>query len=407
MNNRSPGGKVATAGFCVNLALGIGYAWSVVANGLMKELGLSRAAVSLPYSISLLTFSTAMIVAGRFQDRAGPRPAVLLSGILAGAAYLGGAIFPTAAGLVLFCGLVFGLALAFGYAAATPAALKWFPPHQRGRITGIVVMSTGISALIWSPLINLLISSLGITRTFLIAGFSLLMVIIAASRFMSVPPGELLDDGFMPAPRAAWHTVIRSPSFILLWVMLVLAAGSGLMLTAHLVQITELNFRFAWGYLLVSLFALFNTLGRFGGGFLCDRIGYFRSLQLAFILLAATMLFFLSGWGWPALVTGTMLLGLNYGSLFSAFPAAVVQLFGLDDFGFNYGLLFTAIGVASLGPLVSGRIADLSGNYSPAFLVGLAASLLGLLLFYPLWKVIRPGRPVGRPAERAEAEKLT
>ena len=36
-------------------------------------------------------------------------------------------------------GVLVGAGIAFGYSAATPAALKWYPPNRTGRITGIVV----------------------------------------------------------------------------------------------------------------------------------------------------------------------------------------------------------------------------------------------------------------------------
>jgi OFA family oxalate/formate antiporter-like MFS transporter len=44
-------------------------------------------------------------------------------------------------------GILGGIGMGIGYAAPTPAALKWFGPHKRGLIAGIVVGGYGGAAL--------------------------------------------------------------------------------------------------------------------------------------------------------------------------------------------------------------------------------------------------------------------
>ncbi|MEW5785178.1 MAG: hypothetical protein AB1767_08930 [Bacillota bacterium] len=60
------GVKVTIAGSFINFSLGIFYAWSVFAGGLIGELGWSKAAATRPYTLELLAFSITMIFAGRF-----------------------------------------------------------------------------------------------------------------------------------------------------------------------------------------------------------------------------------------------------------------------------------------------------------------------------------------------------
>jgi MFS transporter, OFA family, oxalate/formate antiporter len=390
----APGVKVVIAGSTINFCLGIFYAWSVFANGLIKELGWSKSEAMLPYTLELLVFSVAMIFGGRFQDRYGPRGGIMISGIFTGLGLILCALTASPLGIALSFGIVFGSAAAFGYSAVTPAVIRWFPPAKRGLVTGVVLMSLGAAALVWAPLVNLLIQKVGVIRTFFVVGVLLTLVIALAARVISSPPPVVEGQTAAASSKdldSSWRGNVRLPSFRILWVMIGLSSGIGIMFIGHLVQIADLNFQVSWGYLLVSLFAAVNAAGRLAGGYLCDRLGYIGNLKIALALMTAAMLLFLSGMGWPALVAATSLLGLSYGSMYTSFPTIVGKLYGLKNFGINYGLIFTAVGiVGGLGPLVAAYMAELTGSYYPTFLLGLTASLVCFYLAAALKKYSLP-----------------
>ena len=66
--------RVVVGGVSMNLALGSLYAWSVFVLPLEKEFGWTRAQTSRVYTIAVVTFAATFILAGRIQDRRGPRP---------------------------------------------------------------------------------------------------------------------------------------------------------------------------------------------------------------------------------------------------------------------------------------------------------------------------------------------
>ncbi len=389
------GVKVALAGSTVNFCLGIFYAWSVFADGLISELGWSKSAAMFPYTLELLVFSIAMIFGGRFQDRFGPRRGIMFSGLFTSLGMVLCALTATPLGVTLSFGLVFGISAAFGYSAVTPAVISWFPPGKRGLVTGLILMSLGAAALVWAPVINLLVSRFGILNTFMWCGLFLFIAIFTASRIVVMNPAleEQPADHQLPAlmqPESnekIWLTIIRRPSFRVLWLLVGISTGVGFMFIGHLVQVAELNYNISWGYVLVSVFALTNALGRLAGGVLCDRIGYIGNIRVALGIMLFSMLLFLSGLGSPALVAATFLLGLSYGSLYTSFPVIVADLFGLKNFGINYGMAFTSIGiVGSTGPLIAAFLAELSGSYYPAFILGSAAALVCFYLVSDLEK---------------------
>ena len=385
--------KVTAACSTINFILGSIYAWSVFANGLIKELGWSKLEAASPFTLDIFVFSAMMFVAGRLQDIVGPRAVVTIGGILSGLGFVFCSASPTPISVTVFFGLLFGAGSAFSYASVTPAAIKWYPKQKWGLITGLVVMSQGAAALVWPPVINSLILQVGTVKTFLVWGIFLIITVSLMAQLISIPQdtvrytaGEVIK-GFI---NFNYRNLIFSPTFFILWLTIGLSIGTSHMMTAHLVQITELNFKIDKGYLFISLFALFNTIGRLGGGLLADKVGYLRGLKAFCLLLAASMVVYLVGDGWPALVVATVILGFNTGCLFTVFPTTTAGIWGLQNFGLNYGLLFTAVGVGgALGPFMAGYLADLTGSYDPAFILGLLACSLAFSLTFAVEKTIR------------------
>ena len=66
----------------MNLALGSLYAWSVFVLPLEKEFGWTRTDTSWVYTIAVVCFAATFIVAGRLQDRKGPKICAYAGGIL-------------------------------------------------------------------------------------------------------------------------------------------------------------------------------------------------------------------------------------------------------------------------------------------------------------------------------------
>jgi OFA family oxalate/formate antiporter-like MFS transporter len=79
------GWTVTFAGLGINLALGVLYTWSMFKAAIEKDFGWDKADLNLPYSICCLVFAGAMIIAGRCQDKIGPRATASIGGLLVGA----------------------------------------------------------------------------------------------------------------------------------------------------------------------------------------------------------------------------------------------------------------------------------------------------------------------------------
>lgn len=381
------GWTVTLAGLGVNLALGVLYAWSVIAKSLIADWGWSAGRASLPYAIACGVFAFSMVFAGRAQDKLGPRVVAALGGALTGlgmiVASLGGQdrVLP----IVLGFGVMAGTGIGLGYAAATPAAVKWFSPARKGLITGLVVSGFGLASVYIAPLTQTLIHSLGIAMTFRVLGIGFLVATVGLAQLLVNPPA-----GYVPAGAAAsadatarpsaprdydWREMVRTPQFALLWLMYAFAAFAGLMIIGHMAKIAALQMPGKdLGFLLVAVLAVGNASGRVVAGIASDKIGGTRTMLVVFVLQALMMggLFVA---GTPGmLVPVAALVGFAYGANLSLFPSTTMGYFGTANMGVNYGLVFTAWGVGGVfGSMTAGSIVDSTGSYAIAY--GVAAGL--------------------------------
>src|SRR5262249_47543907 len=115
------------------------------------------------YALCGLVFALSMIPGGRLQDRYGPRLGGTLGGLFLGGGCIVAGLLQSYLGLLLGFGVLGGIGMGLGYAATTPAAVRWFGPHQRGLVVGLVVGGYGGAALYIAPLARYLIGDHGLS----------------------------------------------------------------------------------------------------------------------------------------------------------------------------------------------------------------------------------------------------
>ena len=370
------GWRVTFAGMGVNLALGILYTWSVISKNVPEEWGWNEDDKSLPYMVACLIFSLVMVLAGRMQDKLGPRLVATIGGILVGVGFVLASTTESLAVFVIGFGVLAGAGIGFGYASATPPAVKWFPPAKTGLIAGIVVSGFGLASVYAAPLTTWLINTRGFSAAILILGIGFLVVVVALAQLLRAPHKVLQfikeygDVGLkkqaamarekaeaegQPAQAQkkedfAPREMLRTTQFYLLWFMYACGAGAGLMIIGKLAAIAG-QIGIEKGFWFVAALAIGNGGGRIVAGMLSDKIGRKATMFMCFVF-QAILIFLLSrategnALGTiPAMAILSALIGANYGSNLSLFPSITKDFYGLKNFGMNYGLVFTAWGV--------------------------------------------------------------
>ena len=390
------GWRVALAGLGINLALGVLYTWSMFKGAIEKDFGWKGSQLNDPYALCCLVFAFAMILAGRCQDKFGPRITATIGGIMVAAGF--GLISTTNSYTVwvLGFGVLAGAGIGFAYSSATPPALKWFPPSKTGLIAGIVVAGFGLAPVYLAPASDFLLRHFGLLKSMLIFGIAFAVIVCGLAQFLVNPPAgySAALNGTSSTATTAGNTdlspgqILRTPSFWLLWALYFIGAGAGLMVISSISGMAKKTMGEA-AFIAVAVMAIGNAAGRIVAGLLSDRIGRRWTLMLVLLLQAGLMFLAIpvtasAGGAKFLIVLLATFIGFNYGANLSLFPSLTKDLWGLKNFGMNYGCLFTAWGV---GGFALSRLQQMlkasSGNFESSFLtagillvVGAALTLL-------------------------------
>ena len=384
--SKNHGWLVAFSGLGINLALGVLYTWSMFKPAIEKDFGWKGSQLNDPYALCCLVFAFTMILAGRCQDKFGPRLTASIGGLLVGAGLV---LISTsnsyAVWLLGFGGLV-GVGIGFAYSSATQPALKWFPPAKTGLIAGLVVAGFGLAPVYLAPASQYLLGHFGLQKSMLIFGVAFTAIVCGLAQMLrNPPPGFIATPQTTAAKPVANHStageMLRSPVFYLLWMIYAIGAGAGLMVIASVSGMAKKSMG-EHAFIAVAVMAIGNAGGRVIAGILSDKIG--RRWTLMLVLFVQAVLMFIampvtaSKETLPfAIVLLATFIGFNYGANLALFPSFAKDFWGLKNFGVNYGVLFTAWGVGGLVfPKVQQTLtANSGGRFQSSFLA--AGILLG------------------------------
>ncbi len=406
---------VAFAGVAINLCLGILYAWSVWKKALVNKpkadagelmtginagwAYLTDTQGTVAYFLCGIMFAIFMIPGGKLQDRYGPKIGATLGGLSLAAGCILSGLMKSYLGLILGFGILGGIGMGLGYAAPTPAALKWFGPHRRGLIAGIVVGGFGGAALYVAPLGQYFIEKYGISGSFIGLGIIFAIVVVIASQLLSNPPAGYVPVG-PPSGKASSKPVTTAAAdyaptemlskwqYYALLLMFVGSAQSGLLVIANAAPLLaktagKLEFFARNAWIIAAYGGLINALGRVGSGMYSDKIGrgnaYTVNLLVSAVFLLATP-FIIQAESIPLLFLATGVAYWQYGGGLSIMPAFTADYFGSKNLGVNYGLVFLGWGLGFLMPLIAGFIKDSTGSYSLSFYISAVILVVAVLL---------------------------
>ncbi|MDW8309525.1 MAG: OFA family MFS transporter [Verrucomicrobiales bacterium] len=407
---------VTFAGTGINLALGVLYTWSLFKGAIEAEFGWRGSQLNDPYALCCLVFAFTMILAGRCQDRFGPRLTATIGGLLVGAGMVLISQTRSYWAWLLGFGLLVGLGIGFGYSSATPPALKWFPPSRTGLIAGLVVSGFGLAPVYLAPASQYLLAHFGLQQSMLILGVAFVIIVCGLAQLLVNPPEgagakPVGSNAATAAPvNLSPREVLRSPLFYLLWLIYFIGAGAGLMVISSVGGMAKKSMG-ELAFVAVAVLAVGNAGGRIIAGSLSDRIG--RRWTLLLVLFLQAVLMFVAipvtgSAGVPALlvVLVAALIGANYGANLALFPSLTKDLWGLKNFGVNYGILFTAWGV---GGLVLPRVQQMltaasGGSYTSSFVTAGALLVLGAALTF-LIRTTTSAASIPAPAQPAPANR--
>ena len=390
---------------CMAMIANLQYGWTLFVNPIAEKHGWSRAAIQVAFTIFVLTETWLVPVEGYLVDRFGPRPVVLVGGIMCALGWVLNS-FADSLAMLYFAAAVGGIGAGAVYGTCVGNALKWFP-DRRGLAAGLTAAGFGAGSALTIIPISAFIKSDGYEAAFLYFGIGQGLIVFLLAWLLTRAPehkkGANHSTANVQQTKRDYSPseVLRQPVFWVMYAMFVMVAAGGLMATAQLGPIAK-DFRIGdvpvniMGLVLPALtFALaidrvLNGLTRPFFGWVSDKIGREPTMFIAFALEAFGILALYNfGQNPIAFVILTGLVFFAWGEIYSLFPSTCADTFGSKYAAANAGLLYTAKGTASLLVPLSSVLAAATGSWHTVFIV---ASVMNAAAALMAWFVLRPMR---------------
>jgi len=375
-------------GSLVLLCLGTVYSWSIFRKPLEDLFGISATQSLLPFTVLLVLYALLMPITGFYIDKIGVSKITAIGGVVTGIGYILSSFATNIIVLTITYGVIAGAGVGIAYGVPLAVSAKWFP-DRKGLAVGLTAIGFGLSPLVTAPLAKGLIAAFGVLPSFAILGISLTAIILVISITLRLPPVGWKPQTWTPKPidttKNQRRQLLQSPSFYALWFCYTIGTFVGLSaigISSPVAQeIIQLDATTA--AITVSIFAIFNGIGRPLFGWLTDRLQPKGAATISYVLILIASILMLNAGEGQALtyLVGFSLFWLCLGGWLAIAPTATLILFPPEDYAKNYGIVFTAYGAgAFLGTLAIGQIRDLFGSYTYAFYPTAILAVIGIII---------------------------
>lgn len=380
----------------IQVCLGAVYIWSVFKAPLMEQFGWAAAPTSFTFSITILVFAVTTIIAGKLQDKIGPRWVATAGGVLYALGLILASKTTSITYLYMTFGVIGGMGIGAGYVCPLATCVKWFP-DKKGLITGLAVAGFGLGGMVFTPVANALKDAVGLMNSFAYLGIIYGICVILGAQVLQNPPAGYKPAGWNPPAPASGKAagssdfstgqMIKSPQFYIIWLSFFFGSVAGLMIIANALPIAQAQgLSAALAASAVMTVALFNAAGRIMWGVISDKMGRTKTLMLIFLICGVTMLSLKILTGVMILI-GVSLVGFCFGGFLAVYPSLTADYYGTKSYGMNYGTVFLSYGVGAVaGPMLYDIMkSPVAGQLSatPLMISGILC-LVGLALAFTL-----------------------
>jgi MFS family permease len=387
---------VGVAFLSLFFSLGIRFSYSLFFLALTREFGWDRAVTSSIFSFSLVVFAILAPALGFLVDRIGSRVMFVAGSLLLSLGLMASATTQSYWHLLIYYGIVSATGMAILSLGLHSIVLsRWFV-KRRGLAIGLAFAGTGLGQLVLAPVSERLISLGGWRFAYLALGLTILVLLLPANGIWArTRPQELnlLPDGALESPNssnlaAPAHTARSVFMFGRFWLLVVgtlLAMFSVRLIIVHaVVHLVDIGFD--------SLFAaaVFGIVGGVEGistilwGWFSDRVGRLVAFSLGSLCVVVSLLILLYLPGHVD-AAGAILFAIAYGLGDSSRPsllnALAADMFDGPELGAISGFLISAFALGgALGPWFGGYLYDLQSQYTSAFWIAIAATIVSTVL---------------------------
>ena len=400
------------------------YGFTVFFLPLSQDLGLSRAATSLAFSLARVEGAIEGPFVGYLIDRFGPRPMILIAALLTGVGYILFAwVDSYASFLIVYLGII-SLSFTPGFVHAPMAVGNTWFIRWRARAMTVISSAVPVGGMLISPLLGMAVQAWGWRWGAILAGALFLLIGIPLGLGVKPSPESmgLLPDGDAPKPIATKDqghskrddgnplssdpTLREAMKTFVFWLFVIgmtVRVGVYSTITVHFVPLMVWKGQTQeYAAFLLGGFAFLNWAAHFVVGWIADAVNRPKLLTGCMVIAAGGLLSLIWGHGvWPL-----WLFTLLFTAIDASFPivwATIGDFFGRKSFATIRGTMsFFYTWGSVVGPVIAGALFDREQNYFSTLwgltTMMLLGAIMTALLIKP-WERVREDRSGGSGLE--------
>ncbi len=366
------------------------------------DLGWNRTTISGVLTTGALVATVTAPVAGRLVDRYGSRVILSGSSLLMGAFAL--LLSYTVTPLMFYIPFTLGRALFVGpmEVGMSTTVSNWFI-RRRPQALAAVSATSPIGLAIFPPMAGAIAAAADWRTAWLALGMCMLVIgVIPSAIFIRrrpedvgllpdgdaalPPPGEATTGATKPASATETNFTLRqamrTPA---LWLIMGTSATTfmfhGGVSLHHIPHFIQRGFDPLVAASMASAYAISLGLSSFLWGAVARRIPLRAGMALSSLMLTASGLVMVQASSVPIALVSVCLFGLGLSGMFVVVPSAWADYYGRRSLGAIRGVTLTAqTGGAAIGPVLTGGLYDILGDYRIAFAALALACLVGAIM---------------------------
>jgi MFS family permease len=375
----SPARIIATSFMSLFAVVGLTlYGLPLYYDKFVSELHWSRADVTAGNMLGKLLIGPVFgLLVGWIIERIGPRRPMMIGLLVAGGAVAAlGLVHDYILFLALYC------LNALGYVLAGPlpnqVLLAQNFKEKRGMAMGVAYLGIGIGFFCVPQITKLLMAKLGWHTALQVLGA--IVIAVGMPLVLALRPGDTITSRSPKAPKASLSDVLTNRNFYLLALGSFASVGAVGGMNQHLKLLFTLDQHRAQSEALniITWVAGVSLVGRFGAGWLADRIGPKKVMMLIYLLVASAALLLVWGPTGSTIYLFAIVFGLGLGGEYMIIPLMAGELFGTATLGRVMGIVLTFDGAAeAMFPWIVGKTHDQTNSYRLGFQILTALAALG------------------------------
>lgn len=371
---------------------------SLFINPISKDLGISRQAINVTFSIRAITQLAIALLSGIIFTRIKLKNLIKVASITSVISLFLHSYVKSIASLYILTATSGISTMFLGTMPLSMIINNWF--HEKnGTAIGLAFMGSGLGGMVFNSLAGRWILTYGWRTAYQFLALIVLatavpivfLVIKVNPREVGLLPlgGEKIkkdENGQAKAEELEGVTFAEARGTIKFWVICfvttIFAMSGGTMMNNIAPHLNDINYSPTFSANIVALTMGSLALGKIILGYLFDRFGLRNTTFISSISIVIGFICLINADKYIALAVLVVCVGLGCAYLTVAYPVIVQTIFGRKDYSAIYGFLNAAHSIGGIiSPLIVGYLFDRSGSYNSSFMVMMVFALIATVIY--------------------------